>query len=105
MPLYELREYRAVAGRGEQVAERLLARAIPAFARHGFTVASLWRDTDDPDRLVYVLEWPDREAMRRGWEAFSADPDWRRARAESEARGPILERIERSFLEDLGPVG
>jgi heme-degrading monooxygenase HmoA len=101
MAVYELRDYRAVEGRGEAVAERLRAHVLPIFDRLGFRIVSLWRDADDAGRLVYVMEWRDREAMEDGWRTFLADREWERVRRESEADGPILERIERALLEPL----
>ena len=101
-PLFELRRYVAVEGRAAAVADRFRTRTLPLFAAHGFVVESFWEDVDDPGVLVYVMRWDDRAAMDAAWEAFIADPEWKRIVAETEVDGPIVASIERTCLRTFG---
>jgi hypothetical protein len=56
--------------------------------------------------LIYILEHPSREEARKNWAAFSADPEWQKAKAESEAAGRIVAKAESVFLNptDFSPI-
>ncbi len=101
MSLIELRRYIAVEGREQAVQDRFRERTFDLFDAHGFVVRDFWVDVDDPGVLVYTMEWADRAAMDDGWAAFVADPRWQTIVADTEADGPIVERIERSYLVEL----
>jgi hypothetical protein len=95
----ELRTYTAVPGREADVIARFRDRTLQLFDDLGFVVDRFWVDLDDPGRLVYALEWADRATMEAAWEAFVEDPRWIRIVEETEADGPIVERIDCVFLE------
>ncbi len=95
----ELRRYTAVPGREADVIARFRDHTLQLFDDLGFVVDRFWIDVDDPGVLVYALEWADRAAMDAAWEAFVEDPRWIRIRDDSEANGPIVERIDRTFLD------
>jgi len=48
--------------------------------------------------LIYLLAHKDREAAKKSWDAFRKDPEWLKARTESEAQGPITTKVESVFL-------
>lgn len=65
--------------------------------RHGFTVVAAWeRRRDGRPEFVYVLRWPDEATMRRGWDAFLADPEWAEIKHRSviDAGGPLVGDID-----------
>src|SRR5262245_58304255 len=95
----ELRTYTAVPGREVDVIARFRTRTLQLFDDLGFVVDRFWIDADHPGTLVYALEWADRESMDAAWDAFIEDPRWIRIVDETEANGPIVERIDRAFLE------
>ena len=72
------------------------------FAKHGLKVVNFWVALDDAgaptDTLVYVLEFPNRQAATDAWAAFQSDPDWKAAKAASETDGPIVASLESTFL-------
>jgi len=53
---------------------------------------------EDANDLTYLLAWESMAERERKWSAFGSDPDWLKARAESERDGPILARIRNQFL-------
>ena len=68
-----------------------------------------WVPTDEPasrNTLIYIVSHASREAARANWDDFRADPEWQRVRAESEASGKLVERIESVFLDpvDFSPI-
>ena len=58
------------------------------FQKHGMDHGRLLGPQDDKDgkanTLVYLLAFPSREAARKSWAAFRDDPEWQKAKAESE---------------------
>ena len=57
------------------------------------TIVGFWTPADEPrskDTLIYILAYPDREAREKAWKEFQSDPDWVKAKADSEKDGAIL---------------
>jgi NIPSNAP protein len=100
--IYEVREYTTVPGRMPALVKRFNEHTFGFFKRHGMDLEfiSLTAVGDNSNNeLVYVLRFADYADMEHKWAAFQADPDWRRARAESEEDGPIVARIVRRVLD------
>ena len=97
-PIIELRRYTAVPGRGQAVLDRFHDHTLALFADRGMTVTAFWVDVDDPDVLLYTMQWDDRDAMDAAWAGFVADPRWHHIVEVSEADGPIVAQIERTFM-------
>ena len=55
---------------------------------------------------MYVLAHPSREAAAKNWAEFSADPEWVKAKAESEKDGPLDDKVESVFVDpaDFSPI-
>ena len=49
--------------------------------------------------FVYILEYPNREDARKNWDAFHDDPEWKKVKAESEKDGPLVDHIDRYFMD------
>ena len=49
-------------------------------------------------RLYYLLEWENLAERERKWGAFMADPDWLKARAQTEKDGPIVAKVVNEIL-------
>lgn len=56
--------------------------------------------------LVYLLAFESRDVADRSWDAFRADPDWIKAKADSEVDGVLTERVDSVFLAptDYSPI-
>lgn len=96
--IYELREYTATPDGAEKLHRRFADHTLKLFKKHNMKVAGFWHHADDRGELVYLLEFPDEESRQAAWSAFLADPDWIKAKTDSEADGPILEKVERRML-------
>ena len=72
------------------------------FKRHGMKSIGYWQPEDAPsseELFVYVLEHPSRQEAEKNWAAFQDDPEWRKVKAESEVHGPLVESIDRYFMD------
>src|ERR1700736_1493151 len=93
--VYELRTYHAFPGKLEDLHKRFREHTIEIFARHGMKVVGFWAPTDKDkgadDTLIYVLEFPSREAATASWKAFRDDPEWQKVSKASEANGKLVD--------------
>jgi hypothetical protein len=72
------------------------------FKRHNMKSIGYWVPEDPPgsqNLFVYILEHPSREEAEKNWAAFQADPEWKKVKAESEAQGPLVDHIDRYFMD------
>jgi hypothetical protein len=107
--VFEVRTYTTHDARLDALHARFRNHTMRLFEKHGMTNVAYWTP-DDPalaqKTLVYVLAHRSREAAKRSWDAFRADPEWQKVRTESEADGPIVVRVESVFGEatDYSPL-
>lgn len=112
--VYEMRIYYTVPGRMDALQKRFRDHTCKLFEKHGMTIVGFWNPSDkdpkDPKKaentLVYILSYPSRDAAKASWDAFRKDPDWNKARTESEKDGKIVDRIESMYLNptDYSPM-
>ena len=99
--VYELRTYTCHDGKLEALKARFRDHTIAIFKRHGMESIGYWVP-QDPEKskntLIYILAHPSLEAAQKNWAAFRADPEWVKAKAESEAAGPIVLKTESVFM-------
>jgi len=99
--VYELRTYTAVDGKLDNVVARFRDHTVRIFNKHNMKSVGYWLPSEGPlagKTLVYILEHPSREEATKNWAAFRADPDWVKAKAESEAAGPIVAKADSVFM-------
>ena len=73
------------------------------FEKHGITNIGYWTPIENPDGLlIYVLAYPSREARETSWKEFAADPDWVKAKTDSEVDGKLVAKVEQRFLSGHG---
>jgi hypothetical protein len=107
--VFELRTYTAPDGKLGELHARFRNHTLRIFEKHGMTSVAYFAPQDAPlsgNTLVYLLAHKSREAAKASWAAFSADPEWRKVAAESQANGPLTTRIESVFLDptDYSPM-
>ena len=99
--VFELRTYTANPGKFDAMKARFRDHIIPLFKKHNLTVVGFWTYADAPaseNTLVYVLAHDSREAAKKNWAAFSADPTRKQVWAETEKDGPINMKVESVYL-------
>ena len=98
---FEMRTYVCHDGRLDALHKRFREHTTKLFEKHGMTNVGYWTPADGDDAkttLVYILAYPSKEARAAAWKAFMADPDWKKAREESEKDGPIVKQVISKFL-------
>jgi hypothetical protein len=99
---FELRTYVAAPGKLEELHARFRNHTMKIFKKHGMEVVGFWGPTDkekgSENTLVYVLAFPSREARDKAWKEFQADPEWQKARADSEKNGRLTEKVDSVIL-------
>lgn len=98
--IHELRIYRCLPGRLPELNKRFEAATLKIWEKHGFRPVGFWTTVigESNQDLTYLLEWKDLAERERVWAAFMADPEWLKARGESEKGGPIVAQITSSIL-------
>ncbi len=97
--LYELRTYYAAPGKLESLLARFRDHTCRLFEKHGITNVGYWVPVDNPDNLfIYVRAFPDMAAMKKSTAAFRVDPEWQKARDESQAEGKLIGKIDSVFM-------
>ena len=107
--IFEIRTYTAPEGKLDALHARFRDHTVRIFERHGMTSIGYWTPTDSvlsKNTIIYILAYPSREAARESWAAFGRDPEWQKVRAESEANGRIVERVQSVFVTptDYSPI-
>jgi hypothetical protein len=105
--VYELRIYYSPEGKLDALHARFRDHTMKLFEKHGIENVGYWVPLDNKEnKLAYIIAHPGREAAKANWAAFFADPDWKKAAAESEANGKIVAKVESYFMQltDFSPV-
>jgi hypothetical protein len=99
--IYELRTYIATDGKLDNLLARFRDHTIKLFEKHGMQNVGYWVAADEPaskNTLIYVLSHKNRDAAKASWDAFRKDPDWVKAKGESEANGAIVDKVTSVFM-------
>jgi len=105
--VFEMRTYHAAPGKLDDLNARFRNHTVALFAKHGITNIGYWTPIENPDNLlIYVLAYPSREARDTSWKEFASDEDWKKAKAESEVNGKLVNKVDQLFLSatDFSPA-
>jgi hypothetical protein len=107
--VYELRTYTAPDGKLGELHSRFRDHTIRIFNKHGMKSVIYLSPQDAPDSantLIYVLEHPSREAAKKAWADFQADPEWVKVAADSQVNGRIVTKVVSVFADptDYSPM-
>ena len=105
--VYELRTYTAVEGRLDALHARFKDHLLGFFQKHGMTNVIYFKPMDAPlsqTTLIYLVSHESREAAKKSWSAFQADPEWKKV--SSAGGGAMSSKVESVFLEptDYSPM-
>ena len=97
--VYEMRTYYAAPGKLDALNARFRDHTSQLFEKHDMTNVGYWTPVDNSEnKLIYILSFPNPKAREQSWKAFMADPDWNKARKESEVNGRLVTRVESLLL-------
>ena len=107
--VFEIRTYTAPPGKFDALKTRFRDHTLKLFSKHGMTNVVYFVPQDAPlseNTLIYVLAHASREEAKKSWAAFQADPDWVKAKGESEKDGKIVEKVTSVFADpaDFSPL-
>ena len=102
--VFELRTYTTHEGKLADLLARFRDHTTRLFEKHGMANIGYWVPQDAPaskNTLIYIVAHANREAAKKSWDAFRADPAWQEARKTSEAAGPIVSKLESIYLDPV----
>jgi hypothetical protein len=107
--VYELRTYTAPDGKLPLLQKRFRDHTIRIFNNHNMKSVGYWIPQDAPTKdntLVYIISHDSREAAKKNWADFQADPEWKKVSAESQVDGPIVSKVVSVFMDatDYSPI-
>jgi hypothetical protein len=107
--VFELRTYTAPEGKLNDLQARFRNHTTALFEKHGITNIGYWVPQDAPlaqNTLVYIIAYPNREEAKKRWAAFAGDPEWLKARTESEVQGRLTSKVDSVFMSptDFSPM-
>jgi hypothetical protein len=100
--IYELRLYHVRESKMDDLKARFEKHTDSIFKRHNMKSIGYWWPEDPPSSqnlFIYILQHPTRQQAEKNWAAFQADPEWQKVKAESEANGPLVDHIDRYFMD------
>jgi len=107
--VFELRTYTAPDGKLGDLHTRFRDHTMRIFNKHGMKSVIYLAPQDAPDSantLIYLLEHPSREAAKKAWADFQADPEWVKVSADSQVNGRIVSKVVSVFADptDYSPM-
>ena len=100
--VFELRIYHPNPGKRDDLTARFGNHTDAIFKRHNMQSVGYWIPQDAPNSqnlFVYILQHPSRADAEKNWAAFQADQEWKAVKAESEKDGPLVDHIDRYFMD------
>ncbi len=98
---FEMRTYYTNAGKMPALHARFKNHTTKLFEKHGMTNVGYWSPVSGDNAentLVYILAYPSKEAREKAWKDFLADPEWIKAKADSEKEGALVAKVESRFM-------
>ncbi len=99
--VFELRTYTTLEGRLANLNARFKNHTLKLFEKHGMKNVMYWTPTDEKtanNTLIYVIWHASPEAAKKSWDGFRNDPEWLKARDESEKDGKIVAKVEAVYM-------
>lgn len=102
--IFELRTYTTPEGKLDNLNARFRNHTLNLFKKHGMENIAYWVKQPDQKEagttLIYLLAHKSRDAAKQSFDAFRKDPDWVKAKAESEKGGSLTvpDGVKSEFL-------
>ena len=100
--VFEIRTYTTPEGKLGALNTRFRDHTRRIFDKHGMTSIGYWVPQDAPlhdNTLIYILAHPSRDAAKKNWAEFSADPEWKKVSEESQRDGRIVTKVDSVFVD------
>jgi NIPSNAP len=98
--IYELRIYKCVPEKLEDVIKRFEQPVLPIWKELGIEPSGFWTNSiDGVDQIVYMIPWTSDAEREEKMRKFATDPRWLEAKATSEAGGPIVASFSSQMMQ------
>lgn len=99
--LHELRIYHCMPGRLPDLNNRFVTVTLKLWEKHDIRPVGFWTVLigESNSELYYMLEWKDLAERDRLWTAFATDPEWLKAKAETEKNGQLITHLTNYILQ------
>jgi hypothetical protein len=107
--VYELRTYKTNPGKLQALHARFRDHTCPLFKKHGIEMIGFWtlmEGDDSTGTLCYIVAFPSVAAQKKAWQAFQNDPEWKKAKADSEKGGVLVKEVTSKNMKatDYSPI-
>jgi hypothetical protein len=107
--VFELRTYYPNPGKLDALNARFRNHTNKLFEKHGMTIIGFWTPAEakeGEEKLIYILAYPSKDAATKSWKAFQSDPEWKKAKDDSEKDGPLVKKVDSVYMNptDYSPL-
>ncbi|MDR7127747.1 hypothetical protein J2X69_000075 [Algoriphagus sp. 4150] len=96
---FEIRKYYANEGKLPDLIKRFENHTLALFEKNGMENIAYFIPADNTDNsLTYILGYPNEKARDRMWDKFVNDPEWTKAKKESEVNGGLVKSVDQTFM-------
>jgi len=99
---FQLRTYTTPPGKLGDLHARFRDHTVRLFEKHGLTNVVYWSPTEkrkgSENTLIYFLAGASEEAFKEAFGGFRNDPEWQKAREESEKDGKLTTKVVGVFM-------
>jgi heme-degrading monooxygenase HmoA len=107
LPIHQLRIYEIPTENRQVFLDRFRDHALRIMKKYGFTIVSIWEsEYKEKTEFVYLLEWKNEVSMKKAWEGFMSDQEWKDIKAQTaKLHGNFVNNIEDRTLKltDFSP--
>lgn len=97
--IYEWREYEVALGKMGALHERFQNVTLRLFEKHGINVIGFWETVIGTSGILYyMVAYEDLAHREKAWDAFIKDPEWIKAKRESEKDGRLVKTVKNMVL-------
>jgi NIPSNAP len=108
--VFELRIYHTLPGKTSALQAEFRDKVTKLFAKHDLKAVGYWAPEDAPaseNTFVYILAHPSRDAAKKHWDAFRADPEFQAMMKEQQAPdAKLVEKVDSTYMDpvDFSPM-
>lgn len=96
---FEIRKYYANEGKLPDLIKRFEDHTMRLFEKSGMeNIIYFVPIENDDNSMTYILGYPDEKSRDRMWEKFGSDPEWQKAKKESEVNGGLVKSVDQTFM-------
>ena len=85
--VYQIRIYKLFEWNKKEFYERFQNHAIRIMNNYGFNIIKMWESNyNGVPEFVYLLKWKDEETLKKSWNEFMSDQEWKDIKDQTHAK-------------------